>query len=92
MKDELQKLINEGKLEEAFNVFKESFTKEKGTDIGQISALLLEAYIDATNTINSEEGQKLDQIKNVLKEIQTADESSARLDAIEKIKSISQGS
>ena len=87
MKEELQKLIDSRKLDEAFKLFKDYFIKDQSSvDSGQIFTSLFEAYIDSMNSINKEEEVTLEEIQAVLTEIQMADQNGAKSEALLKLK------
>ena len=87
MKEELQKLINDGKLDEAFNLFKDYFIKDQNSvDSGQLLAHLFEAYVDSINSIDKEEEIALEEIQAVLTEIQAVDQDGAKKEALSKLK------
>ena len=87
VRDEIKKLINEDKFKEAFELFKSHLTDQSFTpDSGEIYAMLSEAFIDATNSINTEDSEDLGNIKNILVEINKKEKGIQKEIAIEKIK------
>ncbi|MBI3632757.1 MAG: hypothetical protein HY226_00540 [Candidatus Vogelbacteria bacterium] len=89
MKEELQKLITDGQLDSAFNLFKEHFAKDQTTgEPGQILTHLFEAYINSINSVNKEEEIALEDVHKVLSELKKADEDSAKRTALEKAKEV----
>lgn len=87
MKEELQKLINDGKQEDAFNLFKKHFLSDENViDSGQLLAHLFESYVDSINSINKEEDTALEEIHAILQEIKKTDDASARDEVLSKLK------
>ncbi|MBI3633944.1 MAG: hypothetical protein HY226_06695 [Candidatus Vogelbacteria bacterium] len=88
MKDKLQRLIDSGKLKDAFELFKNGFINKhyRNEDSGHIYTHLLEAYIDAINSVNREESEELENVQKILEEIKIQEKMIHKNSAVEKIK------
>ena len=85
MGDQIKKLVDEGSYKEAFTLFEENLNR-LSIDPGEVRTQLFEAFIDATNYINKEYSDNLENIQNLLAELSAKEKIVANTDAIEKIK------
>ena len=87
MEDEIKKLIEGNKLEDAFMLFEK---KLRGSaidpDQGEMQTKAFELFIDATNSINKEESQDLTDVQEVLGSISAKEKSIRNKDETDKIK------
>lgn len=83
MEKEIEQLIKDGRLEEAFALFEKDFAKPLAPEErGKVYTELLSAYMEATNNINKEEEENIRKATEIFKEISSKEDELKRQDLI----------
>jgi Skp family chaperone for outer membrane proteins len=79
MNKDIEQLLNDGKLEEAFDVLKKELDKPLSPkDTGRIYTELMSAYLEVSNNINKEHEKELREISQVLRDIKSKEDELKR--------------
>ncbi len=86
MKDEIKQLIEDGKLEEAFDLIKSELSKPLAPEEkGRVYTELISAHIEANNRLDQKYEKDLEEINQILADIRKMEIDLKRENLIEEI-------